>query len=113
MTVESQTGSACVLDLFDVADVIADPTSGTPTNAATGEALAWPNGFTARRAGSDVAVLNSEGTIVLTTGRRYRMCPAADSTKPGSGLAARQPGGGWVIGEVKECDGCELGGYGD
>jgi hypothetical protein len=114
LTVETQTSfGSCVLDLSYVADVIADPTSGAPTYAATGEALAWPRGFTARRAGSEVEVLDPSGNVGLTTGRRYRLCPAPDDRNVGSGLAARSPRGGWVIGMVDECMDCELGGYGD
>jgi hypothetical protein len=100
------------LDPFYVADVIADPTSGTPIDAATGKAFAWPKGFTARRAGSEVAVLDAAGNVVLITGQRYRVCPSVDDTNLGSGQAARSSGGGWVIGEVDQCGGCELGGYG-
>jgi hypothetical protein len=116
LTVETQTSfgsGSCVLDLFHVADVIADPTSGAPTDAGTGEVLAWPKGFTARRAGSEVEVFDPAGNFVLTTGRRYRMCPPTDDTKPGWGLAARSSRGGWVTGGVDECRLCELGGYGD
>jgi hypothetical protein len=113
LTVETQTSfGSCVLDLFYVADVIADPASGAPTDAATGESFAWPKGFTARRAGSEVEVFDRAGNVVLMTGRRYRMCPAPDDTKVGSGLAARSLRGGWVIGMVDECMGCELEGYG-
>ena len=101
------------MDLFYVADVIADPTSGAPTDAATGESFAWPKGFTARRSGSEVEVIDPAGNVVLMTGRRYRMCPAPDDTKVGWGLAARSIRGGWVIGIVDRCLSCELGGYGD
>lgn len=114
LTVETQTSFGfCVLDLYYVADVIADPTSGAPTDAATGESFAWPKGFTARRAGSEVEVFDPAGNVVLMTGRRYRMCPAPDDTNVGSGLTARSPRGGWVSGMVDECMDCELGGYGD
>jgi hypothetical protein len=113
LTVATQTSfGSCVLDLYYVADVIADPTSGAPSDPATGKSFAWPKGFTARRAGSEVEVFDPAGNVVLMTGQRYRMCPAPDDTKVGSGLAARSPRGGWVIGMVDECMGCELGGYG-
>jgi hypothetical protein len=113
LTVETQTSfGSCVLDLFYVGDVIADPTSGAPTDAATGDSFAWPKGFTARRAGSEVEVLDRAGNVALTTGQRYRLCPAPDDTREGSGLSAQSSGGAWVIGEVDECMGCELGGYG-
>jgi hypothetical protein len=112
LTVETQTGPGCVLDPFYVSDVIADPTSGAPTDAATGEQFAWPKGFTARRAGSEVAVLDPAGAVVLATGRRYWMCPATDPRESGGAGAARSRDGGWVIGSVKPCPDCELGGYG-
>jgi len=113
VTVDTQTSfGSCVLDLYYVADVIADPKSGVPTDAATGKSFAWPKGFTTRRAGSEVEVLDAAGKAVLMTGQRYRMCPAPDDTREGSGLPAHSSGGAWVIGEVDECMGCELGGYG-
>jgi hypothetical protein len=113
LTVETQTSfGSCVLDLFYVADVIADPTSGAPSDAATGESFAWPKGFTARRARSEVEVFDPAGNVVVMTGRRYRMCPAPDDTRVGSGSAAESSGGAWVIGMVDECMRCELGGYG-
>jgi hypothetical protein len=108
LTVETQTSfGSCVLDLYYVGNVIADPTSGAPTDAATGESFAWPKGFTARRAGSEVEVLDPAGNAVLMTGQRYRMCPAPDDTQVGSGLAARSSGGAWVTGEVEQCQECE------
>src|SRR6267142_3005030 len=112
-TVETQTSfGSCVLDLYYVADLIADPKSGAPTDAATGKSFAWPKGFTTRRAGTDVEVLDAAGKVVLLTGQRYRMCPAPDDTREGSGLFAQSSGGAWVIGKVDKCMGCELGGYG-
>lgn len=113
VTVETQTSfGSCVLDLYYVADVVADPGSGVPTDAATGKSFAWPKGFTARRAGTEVEVLDAGGKAVFTTGQRYRICPAPDDTREGSGLSAQSSGGAWVIGMVDECTGCELGGYG-
>lgn len=113
LTVETQTSfGSCVLDLYYVADVIADPKTGAPIDAATGKSFAWPKGFTVRRVGSEVGVFDPAANVVLMTGQRYRMCPAPDDAKVGSGLPARSPRGGWVIGVVDECKGCELGGYG-
>jgi hypothetical protein len=113
LTVETQTRFGfCVLDAFYVSDVIADPTSGAPSDAATGESFAWPKGFTARRAGSEVEVFDAAGNVVLMTGQRYRVCPSVDDTNLGSGAFARSSGGAWVIGRVEECMGCELEGYG-
>jgi hypothetical protein len=113
LTVETQTSfGTCVLDAFYVADLIAEPTSGAPIDGATGKSFAWPKGFTARRSGSEVEVLDPAGNIVLMTGHRYRMCPAPDDTNVGSGLFARSSAGAWVIGMVSECMDCALGGYG-
>ncbi len=104
VTVETASFGSCVLDLYYVGDVIADPTSGAPTDAATGESFAWPKGFTARRAGTEVEVLDAAGNVVLMTGLRYRMCPAVHDL--GSSSVARSNGGAWVIGEVKQCQEC-------
>lgn len=113
LTVDTQTSfGSCVADLYYVADLIADPKSGAPTDAATGKSFAWPRGFTTRRAGTEVEVLDAAEKVVLLTGQRYRLCPAPDNTKVGLGLAARSLGGGWVIGMVDDCTGCKLGGYG-
>jgi len=113
LTVETQTSfGSCVLDLYYVADVTADPRSGVPIDAATGKSFAWPKGFTTRRAGTEVEVLDAGGKAVFMTGQRYRMCPAPDETRAGSGLSAQSSGGAWVIGQVDECMDCELGGYG-
>jgi hypothetical protein len=85
----------CVL-LYQVVDVIADPMSGTPAIKGGGEPLRWPRGYTARRAGLEVEVLDPAGTVVLTTGGRYWMCPKEYLPE-------------WVIGRVRPCPDCELG----
>ena len=79
----------CVL-LYQVVDVIADPASGMPVVKGGGAPLRWPRGYTARRAGFEVEVLDPTGTVVLTTGRRYWMCPKEYLPN-------------WVIGEVRPC----------
>ena len=87
----------CFGDLWLIADVIADPTTGTPTDAATGEPFEWPDGYTARRVlFGEVEVLDPQGMVVLTTGARYAMCPAwyLDA---------------WVIVGASPCPGGELG----
>jgi hypothetical protein len=85
---------SCVL-LYQVVDVIADPTSGTPVVKGGGEPLRWPGGYTARRAGFEVEVLDPAGTVVMTTGGRYWMCPKEWLPE-------------WVIGMVRPCPDCEL-----
>ena len=100
-TSATDSGGGCWL-MHEVVDLIADPTSGTPTIKGTGAPLKWPRGYTARRAGTEVEVLDRDGTVVLTTGGRYSVCPSPDSdyTKPVSE---------WVIGMVEPCPDCELG----
>ena len=101
VTDETESGGGCWL-LHVVVDVIADPTTGTPTVEGSGAPI-WPRGYTAWRAGAEVVVLDESGSVVLTTGGRYWMCPTplSDYTRPIST---------WVIGDVKPCPTCELGG---
>lgn len=47
-----------------------DPTYGTNLD---GQPVIWPNGFSARRAGGEIEVLDAKGGVVATTGRRYRI----------------------------------------
>ena len=93
-TDETAHDGACVL-LFQVVDVIANPTSGTPSIASTDAPLMWPKGYTAWRVGSEVEVLDATGNSVLTTGGRYWMCPSKYLPQ-------------WVIGDVKRCPDCKL-----
>jgi hypothetical protein len=99
---DTQSAGACWL-LHVVVDVVADPTTGAPTVKGTGEPLKWPTGYTARRAGTEVEVRDAMGSVVMTTGGRYWMCPT-----PASDYA--RPISEWVLGEVKPCPDCELGG---
>jgi hypothetical protein len=101
-TDETQPDNACWL-LHVVEDVVADPESGRPTIKRSGEQPKWPQGYSGWRAGSEVEVRNGVGQVVLRTPGRYWMCPtpATDYTQPLSD---------WVIGEVKPCANCELGG---
>ena len=94
-TDDTVTGNGgCVL-LFQVVDVIANPTTGTPMVKSTTAPLVWPKGFSAWRVGSEVEVLDAEGQSVLTTGARYWMCPSRYIYQ-------------WVIGQVKPCPDCKL-----
>ena len=88
----------CCLLTFVVMDVEADPTFGT-LNKSTDEPLTWPRGYTGRWAGSQVEVLDTTGKVVLTTGGRYWLSPLHDGS-------FRK----FVIGMVKPCPACELGG---
>ena len=90
LTVETVVGGdGCVL-AYRVVDVVADSASGTPVENGGGEPLRWPRGYTAWRAGSEVAVLDPSGGVVLTTGGRYWMCPVQFFPE-------------WVIGSVRPC----------
>jgi len=100
ITSESDAGGGCWL-LHEVVDVVADPTSGTPTIKG-GASLKWPKGYTARRSGTEVEVLDAAGSVVLTTGGRYELCPT-----PGSDYS--KPLSEWVVGDATPCAGCTLG----
>jgi hypothetical protein len=60
-------------------DLIADPTSGTaykdstPGSPNTSTPAMWLPGYTGRRVGSEVEVLDRQGKVVATTGKRYRL----------------------------------------
>jgi hypothetical protein len=49
--------------------------------------IGWPPGYTGRRVGSEVAVLDRDGTVVALTGRKYRVeragLPPADDSPIG------------------------------
>jgi hypothetical protein len=61
--------------------LVVDPTDGTAIVANDGPSMlnltdvpltvAWPPGFTARRSGAEVEVLDPQGNVVATTGRSY------------------------------------------
>lgn len=87
LLIDPFTEPSCFLT-HRIVDVIADPTTGTPTDP-TGTQFMWLTGFTAWRVGSEVEVLDADGGVVLTTGGRYWMCPA--SVDP------------WVVGAVFPC----------
>jgi hypothetical protein len=57
--------------------LVVDPTYGTAIVTSTrpeGRAIiAWRPGFSARRIGSEVAVLDTAGNMVATTGNKYRI----------------------------------------
>ena len=82
---------------YTVVDVVVDPLFGTGIK--DGGPLAWPSGFIARRAGSEVEVMNPSGEVVLKTGGRYRISSTS------------YEGGGATCG-VSPCPDCELGSYG-
>jgi hypothetical protein len=88
-------GQGCIL-MHEVVDVSADPITGTPVLNGGDHDVRWPRGFTAWRAGTEVEVLDASGTVVLTTGARYSICPSEYLT-------------GWVVGGASPCPDCALG----
>lgn len=50
--------------------LVVDPKYGTSFD---GKPLMWPVGYTGRRLGDEVEVLNAAGTVVATTGRLYHI----------------------------------------
>jgi len=69
--------------------------------------LMWPEGFSARRSGTEVEVLNDAGEVVATSGRRYviggcidpeagswAVCGLYEATEdePGERLSTQEPG---------------------
>jgi hypothetical protein len=89
--------------LYAVVDVVANPTTGTPTIKGSGVPLRWPTGYTAWRVGSEVEVIDAAGSVVLTTGSRYRLEPTYE-------LDTTQDLSTWVVGAVRPCPDCALGG---
>jgi|SRR5262245_18666751 len=55
------------------APLLAEPQYGTSW---LGMPVMWPSGYTARRAGSEVEVLDTQGKVIATTGRTYRISRA-------------------------------------
>ena len=70
--------------------LVVDPTYGTAiTDESMGETgpVMWPTGYTGRQAGSEVEVIDREGHVVATTGRRYQIEGAWEGKNPDSWLA--------------------------
>ena len=71
----------CYLNFF-VDTLVVDPTNGTAIiekYTVGGQPrsrvlpIMWPTGYTARRSGSEVEVLNASGRVMARTGGRYRI----------------------------------------
>lgn len=77
----SPPGRPCYLNVA-TGTLVADPTYGTRIEAGAGWTLPvmWPHGFRARRAGSEVEVLDEDGRVVAVTGRRYNLSGAQGSS---------------------------------
>jgi hypothetical protein len=71
-------GSGCFTD-FAVGLLSVDPTYGTKVKDETSNppgsvaVVMWRPGYTARRVGSEVSVFDPSGTVVATTGHRYKI----------------------------------------
>ena len=63
----------CVL-MGVMARLVVDPNTGTALEG-VGERypIRWPKGFSGRRAGSELEVLDTKGEVVATTGRSYEI----------------------------------------
>ncbi len=97
-----QTDDPCCLLAYQVVDVIADSTVGTAIKG-SGEPLRWPTGYTGSRVGAEIEVRDPAGKVVMTTGNRYWISPS--KIIPSSDDSPE-----WVIGEVRPCPDCTLGG---
>jgi hypothetical protein len=69
-TVWSKDGVRSCLGLNIVGELVSDAKYGTVVGVTP---VIWPLGFTGRREGSEVAVLDPTGEVVATTGRTYRL----------------------------------------
>jgi hypothetical protein len=79
LAVNSTDAPGCIL-IGATGTLIVDPKYGTALdtgNASVGDhdvnPIIWPAGFSARRVGSEVEVLDATGKVVATTGRRYEI----------------------------------------
>jgi hypothetical protein len=70
-TADEQPGYATFANT--VADVAADPETGTPVIANDAEPMRWPYGYTAWHVGPETEVLDASGKRILVTGRRYHL----------------------------------------
>jgi hypothetical protein len=81
----SETGGPLIVDRTNGTAIDSgDPTAPVP--------VMWPRGFSGRWAGSEVEVLDPDGTVVATTGRSYRIGGGSAGEDPRVWLAC-----GWVI----------------
>jgi hypothetical protein len=69
-TVWNKDGVRSCLGLNVVGQLVSDAKYGTAIGATP---VMWPLGFTGRREGSEVVVLDPTGDVVATTGRTYRL----------------------------------------
>jgi hypothetical protein len=70
-------------------DLIADATSGTAYK--DGTPTMWLPGYTGRRVGSEVEVLDRDGKVVATTGKRYQFYFVYVAGRGGAGDDGKSP----------------------
>lgn len=80
LTINSSPGG-CFLS-FTVGTLVVDPAAGVAIAQEGVDkstiAVAWPKGFTGRKSGDQVEVLNSKGDVVAKTGERYKLLGGVD-----------------------------------
>ena len=66
--------SACFLSFIE-GELVTDPAHGTSIVEAAGHRwpVLWPDGYTGRRSGLEVEVLDASGRVVARTGARYHI----------------------------------------
>jgi hypothetical protein len=75
-----------VVDATDGTAIIGDGHENMLVGGDVPVTVAWPAGFTARRSGSEVEVLNAQGNVVGTTGRSYHFLGGFVSAGGSSGI---------------------------
>jgi hypothetical protein len=83
-------GNPCFVDYAE-GPLVVDPTYGTAiidtdVRATTPIPVAWSSGFTARRLGPEVVVLDPHGNVVAVTGRNYRIAGGYVAAGGSSGI---------------------------
>ena len=79
---------ACPADGGMSGELVADDTNGTAL-APLHKPVMWPPGFTARRVGSEVQVLDGLGRVVATTGQTYEIDGGGDQSPYWCAMSAR------------------------
>jgi hypothetical protein len=99
LTGAALTGDGCYTD-FAVGLLSVDPTYGTAVKDETSNGhvvpVMWRPGYTALRVGSEVSVLDPAGTVVATTGHRYKIAGGYVS----KGTAGSSTSAFWACGFV-------------
>ncbi len=74
---------ACYL-WYGQGELVEHATAGTAVKEQSGRirALEWPMGYTARRSGGSIEVLDTTGNVVAVTGRKYRFSTSSWGDQP-------------------------------